>query len=269
MNHVIRYNYLIEIQYLGFRYHGWQQQSGVITLEKMVRKTLSYILGSRRKKVLSAGRTDAMVSAFSGYIELILEHNPIDQEIFLSDFNKNLPPDIRALSICQVNDDFNIIQHPKLKEYVYLFSFSGKSHPFCAPFLTPFQDELNLDVMKEAARLFEGERDFRSFIHLPSLETQSIMNVEKSLIQANDLFNLPVFPDKTYAYKVKGKGFKRQQIRLMMGAIYEAGLGKLSLDDIKTFLAKPSTPGYSYIAPASGLFLNKIEFNQLEKHIIS
>ena len=176
MSHIIRHNYLIEIQYLGFRYHGWQQQPGVITLEKMVRKTLNYILGSRRKKVLSAGRTDAMVSAFSTYIELILEKNAINQKEFLSDFNKNLPPDIRALAICQVDDDFNIIQHPKLKEYIYLFSFPEKNHPFCAPFLTTFQADLDLDSMKKAAQLFEGENDLRSFIHLPSPETQSYDN---------------------------------------------------------------------------------------------
>jgi len=269
VSHIIRYNYLIEIQYLGFRYHGWQQQPGVITLEKMVRKTLNYVLGSRRKKVVSAGRTDAMVSAFSTYIELIVEQCPIDQYLFLSDFNKNLPPDIRAMSICQVNDDFNIIQHPKIKEYIYLFSFPEKNHPFCAAFLTTFQDDLKLDLMKKAAELFEGKHDFRSFIHRASPETESIMTVVKSKIQDNHFFQLPIFPDKTYAYVVTGKGFKRQQIRLMMGALYEVGIGKLSLDDILDFLKKPNDKGYDYIAPASGLILNRVKFEGLEEHIIN
>jgi tRNA pseudouridine38-40 synthase len=268
VSHIVRYNYLIEIQYLGFRYHGWQQQPGIITLEKMIRKTLNYVLGSRRKKVVSAGRTDAMVSAFSTYIEIILEHEPVDQHLFLADFNKNLPPDIRALNICQVDDHFNIIQHPKLKEYIYLFSFPVKNHPFCAPFLTSFQFDLKLDLMKKAAQLFEGVHDFRAFIHLPNMETKSVMRVENSKIKINDYFQLPIFPNQSYAYVVKGKGFKRQQVRLMMGALYELGIGKLSLDDIKKYLAEPNAEGYSFIAPASGLFINKIDFIELEKHII-
>lgn len=57
-----KFFYLIEIQYLGFRYHGWQKQPDVLTVEKMVERTLSYILDRRRFKVIAAGRTDAKVS---------------------------------------------------------------------------------------------------------------------------------------------------------------------------------------------------------------
>lgn len=268
MSHIIRYNYLIEIQFLGFRYHGWQQQPGVITLEKMVRKTLNYVLGSRRKKVVSAGRTDAMVSAFSTYIELFVEQDPLDQDQFFIDFNKNLPPDIRALSICQVDDDFNIIQHPKLKEYIYLFSFPAKNHPFCAPFMTNVQEELDLEKMKEAALMFVGEHDFRAFVHLPRSETQSVMEVQYAQIHNNDIFKLPIFPDRSYAFIVRGKGFKRQQIRLMMGALIEIGMGKFSIVELKEHLEHPDKYDFTYIAPASGLFLHKMKFHQLEEHII-
>lgn len=269
MSHIVRYNYLIEIQFLGFRYHGWQQQPGVITLEKMVRKTLNYVLGSRRKKVVSAGRTDAMVSAFSTYIELFVEHEALDQQAFFIDFNKNLPPDIRALSICRVDDDFNIIQHPKEKEYVYLFSFPDKNHPFCAPFMTNIQENLNLDLMKKAAGFFEGQHDFRAFIHLPQPDTQSVMNIKSAKIKNNDFFHLPIFPGKSFALVISGKGFKRQQIRLIMGALIEVGIGKFNIEGINKYLKNPYDTNFTYIAPASGLFLNKIEFDQLEKHKLS
>ena len=55
--------YLVHIQYLGFRFHGWQRQPGVKTVESMVVKTLAFILGHEDFKILGAGRTDAMVSA--------------------------------------------------------------------------------------------------------------------------------------------------------------------------------------------------------------
>ena len=49
--------------------------------------------------------------------------------------------------------DFNIIQHPKIKEYIYLFSFKTKNHPFCAPFLVYIPEELDIPLMQEAARI--------------------------------------------------------------------------------------------------------------------
>ena len=39
-----KYFYLITIQYLGYRFHGWQKQPNVKTLHLMVDRTLNFIL---------------------------------------------------------------------------------------------------------------------------------------------------------------------------------------------------------------------------------
>ena len=67
-----KYYYLISIQYLGYRFHGWQKQPNVKTLHHMVDRTFNYILEGQRFKTLSSGRTDAMVSAECAAIELFL-----------------------------------------------------------------------------------------------------------------------------------------------------------------------------------------------------
>ena len=36
-------SYLISIQYLGFRFHGWQKQKNVMSLHEMVDKTLGFV----------------------------------------------------------------------------------------------------------------------------------------------------------------------------------------------------------------------------------
>ena len=54
--------YIIEIQYLGFRFHGWQKQPEVNTVQRMIERTLSYVLEHKKFKTLAAGRTDAKVS---------------------------------------------------------------------------------------------------------------------------------------------------------------------------------------------------------------
>ena len=39
-----KFFYLIELQFLGFRYHGWQKQKDVKTVQHMLDRTLHFIL---------------------------------------------------------------------------------------------------------------------------------------------------------------------------------------------------------------------------------
>ena len=69
----IRYYYLIKLQYLGFRFHGWQKQPDVITVERMVERTVAFVLGRKNFKLLASGRTDAKVSVNQTYVELFVD----------------------------------------------------------------------------------------------------------------------------------------------------------------------------------------------------
>ncbi len=255
-----KYFYVFTIQYLGYRFHGWQKQPQVKTLHLMVDRTLNFILEGKRFKSLSSGRTDAMVSAENAAFELFLFEPIEDQEAFLELFNYNLPQDIRATSIHEVNADFNIINHSKIKEYLYLFTYGNKCHPFCAPIMTTILDDLDINIMKQGAKLFEGEHYFKSYCYKPT--DNGIYNREILLCELvkNTIYSANYFPENTYLLRVKGKGFMRNQIRLMMGTLIDLGKGKLSLEDIKTSLLPDSNVKMEYIAPASGLILNNIEF---------
>ena len=255
-----KYFYVINIQYLGYRFHGWQKQPNVKTLHLMVDRTLNFILEGKYFKSLSSGRTDAMVSAESAAFELFLQE-PIEDEIaFLELFNFNLPQDIRALDIKEVDDKFNIIQHSKIKEYLYLFTYGEKCHPFCAPIMTTILDVLDIELMKQGAKLFEGENYLKSYCYKPTdkgIYTREILTCE---LVENTIYTANYFPKKSYILRVRGKGFMRNQIRLMMGTLLDLGKGKLSLEDIRFSLLPNSIVKMDYIAPASGLILNKIEF---------
>jgi tRNA pseudouridine38-40 synthase len=253
-----RFYYLIQLQYLGFRYHGWQKQPGVLTVEHMLHKTLNFILENQRFKVLAAGRTDAMVSANQTYIELFVYEDELDLETFLDQFNKNFPQDIRALSIEETTADFNIIQHPKIKEYLYFFCLKEKMHPFCAPFMVNFQEDLDIELMKLGARLFEGEHDFYSFTFRPNPETKTEGNIERCELRENDIYTANFFPNQSFVLKVVGEGFKRQQIRLMMGALIDLGRHKMSLEELEKTIDGSHKIKLEHIAQASGLILNKV-----------
>ncbi len=57
-----KYTYILHLQYLGFRLHGWQKQPNLITGHLLLDKTLKFVLNGIRFKTLGVGRTDAKVS---------------------------------------------------------------------------------------------------------------------------------------------------------------------------------------------------------------
>jgi tRNA pseudouridine38-40 synthase len=254
-----KYYYLIEIQYLGFRYHGWLKQPGVKTVESMVRKTLGYIMGPEPFKILGTSRTDSKVSANQSAFELFVD-TPIDTDSFLLELNLNLPNDIRALKIKKVDKTFNIINTPRVKEYIYLFSFGEKPHPFSAPIISSFKDHLDIKLMKEGANLFIGPHDFKRYCTKPGPNTQFLREILVSQIEENTEFTASFFPKQSYAYRIQSKGFMRNQVRLMMGHLLSLGRGETTLTQIKKSLEGKDTRPLRYIAPASGLILNKIKF---------
>ena len=253
--------YIIKIQYLGFRFHGWQKQPEVNTVQRMVERTLAYVFGHKKFKTLAAGRTDAKVSVNETFIELFLDEGILNLEEFMPLFNLNLPQDIRALSIEKTNDKFNIIQHAKQKEYLYIFSFGEKIHPFAAPFMVAFPDVLNISVMKEAATLFEGTHNFINYTYKPTPTTNTVGTITTCEIVENTVYKANFFPEKSYMLRVVGEGFKRNQIRIMMARIMQLGKGEINLDCIKKSLSVPEEIlPITYIAPASGLILESVDF---------
>lgn len=220
------------------------------------------MLGDVRFKILGSSRTDAMVSAHESAFELFTYHEPLENMAdFLVLFNQNLPPDIRALSIQEVDAGFNIIQHPKRKEYLYLFSFGRKSHPFAAALMATFPEKLDIDLMMTAAKLFEGKHSFHNYCTKPTMYTVLQREIGLCEIVPNKEVTASFFPDKSFLLRVTGSGFLRNQIRLMMGCLVQLGRGELSLEEVEKSLNPEIKMPMIYIAPGSGLILNKVEFD--------
>jgi tRNA pseudouridine38-40 synthase len=164
------------------------------------------------------------------------------------------------LAIEEVDANFNIIQDSKIKEYVYLFTYAEKCHPFCASLMTTFLDDLDIELMKTGAKLFEGTHNFKPYCFRATDEGLYEREVLHCELSENSLFTANFFPKKSYTLIVRGKGFGRNQIRLMMGTLVNLGRGDVTLEYIENSLKTDSTLKMEFIAPASGLILNKVAF---------
>ncbi|MBC74591.1 MAG: tRNA pseudouridine(38-40) synthase TruA [Halobacteriovoraceae bacterium] len=254
-----KWHYLLKFQYLGFRYHGWQKQPQVKTVQFMLDRTLEFILGHSNFKTLGSSRTDSMVSAMKTACTITIKDQNVEPKWLFSKLNENLPADIKALSLERVDKNFQIINHAKLKTYYYLFSNESKAYPFAAPYMCNIVEDLDIEIMKEGAKLFEGSHHFRAYCYKPTPGKVFDREIIHSQIAENDLLNANFFPEKTFLYTVKGEGFMRHQIRLMMGALFRLGRGEITLTDIRDSL-KEESECIGFVAPASGLILGDLKF---------
>lgn len=250
--------YLIHFQYLGFRFHGWQKQPKVRTVELMLEKTLGFVLGHKEFKILGASRTDAMVSADHSVCELFLNQPLADLSRFSDELNAHLPGDIRVLGIEETTKEFNIINSPRIKEYAYYFAFGEKFHPFCAPLMAYVPGDLDIERMKQGAALFHGKHEFGQYCTQPEPGTLTQREILVTRIEENRALQASFFPEKSWVWTVHSKGFLRNQIRLMMGQLICLGRGEVDLRTIKDSLTARGSCPLRQIAPASGLILSKI-----------
>ena len=253
-------SYLVSIQYLGFRFHGWQKQKNVMSLHEMIDKTLSFVFSNGSFKTLGSSRTDAKVSANTYSFQLFI-NEPIDFDQFIVSFNKSAPQDLKVLTIDKIVKPFNIIQSSKLKEYHYYFSHGKKNHPFSAALLVGFQDTLDIELMQKGAKLFEGTHYFHKYCTEPSEHTVFKRNILSCVIEKNDILTANFFPETSYVLKVKGMGFLRYQIRLMMGVLVELGKHNIAIDFIINSLKEDNDRKFlRHIVPGSGLQLYDVKF---------
>ena len=65
---------------------------------------------------------------------------------------------------------------------------------------------------------------------------------------------------QVFFLRIRSQGFLRNQIRLMMGTLVQLGRGEIRLEDIENSLKPENEVLINFIAPGSGLILNRIDF---------
>lgn len=250
--------FLIKLQYLGLRYHGAQKQLGFETIQSRLEAVLFKHISPLNLTIKWSSRTDAMVSSLESYCLLILDSEKYFDINFI---NNQLPPDIKILSMSPVKEGFNLQDIARQKIYHYYFSYGQeKQHPFTAPFMTHIKENLDLEKMKLGAKLFLGRNNFKNYCYKPK-ENKTFESFNREIISCdifeNNHLSASFFPSKSFYLMVEGQAFMRGQIRLMIGALFRVGMGSLSLDDLERSLKNEDPHFIKWMAPASGLILER------------
>jgi len=249
------YNYKITISYDGKNYSGWQIQSSKNSIQEMIQKALNKTL-QEDIKIIGAGRTDAQVHAL-GQVANFKTIKQIDTSKMCYSLNCILPKDIRILKIEEVDLSFHARFSASSKVYRYHISLSDIQDPFSRFYSYKPQKKLDILLLEIATKYFLGTHDFSAFANKQnkgSAKNKPIKTMKRlDLIKNKDEIIL----------EFEASGFLYKMVRNIVGTLLDVATKKIPLEMIEKIFATKDRKKASKPAPAHGLFLVRVNYNNL------
>ncbi len=244
-------NIQLLIQYDGTRYNGWQSQEHTNqTIQGKLTKVLERMLGEP-VDLQGSGRTDAGVHA-AGQTANFRTKTMTSCEEILEYVNRYLPEDIAVLEVREAELRFHSRLHAIRKTYIYRIWNSPISNVFERKYMYQVKEILDAEKMKEAAALLEGTHDFRGFCANKRIKKSTIRTLEQIEIEQKG---------SELSLRFTGNGFLYHMVRILTGTLLEVGLGKRKPEEMTQILASLDREKAGPMAPALGLCLWKVEYN--------
>jgi tRNA pseudouridine38-40 synthase len=223
----------LKLAYLGDNYYGFQRQPDVVTVDSEVRKALLKI-GVINGDFCYAGRTDRGVSSLGQVIDFWID----EDKAHLARprcVNGRLPRDIWAWAWAVAPIGFSARWNALWREYRYLLWHPG----------------LDAEKMREAAKMLEGEHDFRNFSSAKADTVKTVTKLEIS--EKGGLF----------VFDVRASGFLWNMVRKIVGSMEKVGSGAKDMGWFSDLL-KPELNHGAPTAPAEGLMLMDVGYEGLD-----
>ncbi len=241
--------YRIDVAYHGGRFHGWQRQPNVRTVQGELELWLARILESGQPvSVTGAGRTDAGVHA-EGMVAHFDIDTPIDTDNLVHRLNSALDDDVVAKSIAPVAPDFHARYSAVSKTYCY--RLRTVPSPFGRDRIWQLHHDLDMNRLTDAAGQIIGRHDFAGFCRAESRKPNTVCIIlESGWVIRNDCLE----------YWIKGDRFLHEMVRLIVGTMVDIGRGLLNADHIADILKSGDVRLCGQAAPPHGLTLATVEY---------
>jgi tRNA pseudouridine38-40 synthase len=277
-------NWKLTLAYDGTDFRGWQVQPDEITVQGELQAALARITGESPLPQ-GSGRTDAGVHAL-GQVASFALAAPIPAENLQRALNRTLPPAIRILEARTVGSAFHARHSAVAKTYEYRIFREALCPPFLARYAYACSWPMDVAALQKSARAFIGEHDFLSFAATdPDLAGRNAeldvkpdpRPIPRTDFQAEAPTAATVreilssgWEDRStevgtlLVYRVRGSGFLHHMVRNLVGTMLDVGRGRLKADSIPEILAARSRSAAGPTAPARGLFLDSVEYDETD-----
>ncbi len=246
--------YFLRLAYNGGKYHGWQRQEKVVTIQATIEDNLRKIFHPTIT-IHGCGRTDTGVNAKQYFAHFIVEKE-IDFDLVYK-LNRMLPNDISIFEVIPVDEKANAQRDATRRTYEYHIHLQKD------PFLfdkSACYDMLNLDfdLMKKACQLLTQHKDFTYFCLQPELNPHNLCDLTEAKMELNES------QDQIH-FIFSSNRFLRGMIRIIVGRLLDVGQQKVSLDDLKKSLMVEQPNKFMKQAYPQGLYLSAVDYPFFEK----
>jgi tRNA pseudouridine38-40 synthase len=249
-------NIKLTLAYDGAKFHGWQIQPGVATIQGSLTDAIRKIT-QEPVSICGASRTDAGVHALGQVASFKTQSKLMAAELQRA-MNALLPAEIRVVSAEEMGSDFHARWQAKEKTYQYRIFRGEVVSPFEHGRVLHYPYPLDEEAMSAAAKCFEGEHDFSSFTASSGSE-----ETDKDRSPVREIFRseLERHPEREeIIYVVTGKSFLRYMVRKIVGTLLEVGRGKLQAEDIAGIFEARDRSRSGPTAPPEGLYLVGLKY---------
>jgi tRNA pseudouridine38-40 synthase len=245
--------FFFHIAYKGNAYRGWQRQPSIPNVQEVIETALTKIL-KVPCTIMGCGRTDAQVHASQFFFHLeVLDAWDFD---LLFRLNKLLPDDIAVFEIIPVNDN----QHARFDamQRTYNYFIHTYKDPFISTGSSLYPEKnLNVERMKEAAKILLKYDDYMAFCKTPAKYKHTLCNLTSATL----------FTDSSgdkIRFEISANRFLSRMVRMLVGGLLDVGRGKVSVDELEHFLANKIQPESIKPAYPQGLYLSKVTYRYLD-----
>ncbi|MBW8861628.1 MAG: tRNA pseudouridine(38-40) synthase TruA [Acidobacteria bacterium] len=242
-------HFKITLAYDGTDYVGWQRQATGTSIQGLLEDALREF-GDGDVAVSGAGRTDAGVHALAQVASFALVR-AIAPAAVVRALNAKLPDAVRVMAAEEVPASFHARFDARGKTYRYRIWNGDVLPPFERRYAWHVPGALDVEAMRHAAALIEGQHDFAAFQSAGSDVATTTRNVYASTFVADGAL---------LVYETVADGFLRHMVRALAGSLVEVGRGRHMPDWISRALASRERSAAGRTAPAHGLFLVQVHY---------
>lgn len=242
-------NIKLTIEYDGRDFNGWQKQPDKLNIQGTIENAIKAITGED-VELNASGRTDAGVHAYAQVANFKTNSN-LPTEKFPVAINSKLKKSIIIKSAEEVDERFHSRLTCKRKTYRYVINNSYTGTAIYRNLEYHMPSKLDIEKMREAAKYFEGEHDFKAFKASGTSSKSSVRTIYEAKVYQID--------EKIYI-ELTGNGFLYNMVRIIAGTLVEVGIGKILPEQISTIIKEGKRENAGKTLPAHGLYLLNVEY---------
>lgn len=248
--------YVLKIAYDGTAYAGWQCQKNAVTVQETIEQAIASALGITLR-ITGSGRTDAGVHAAGQTCHFDADGITVPPEKMPDCLNRFLPADIRVLEGFGTDESFDCNRSAKRKTYCYSLYVSAREMPLLERYAVRVESAPALDKLRETAKLFEGEHDFKAFCASGSSVKTTVRTVYEVRVEEESSYGL-----RFIKIFVTGNGFLYNMVRTMAGELLDLASGKRTKESLALAFETGKRELLGKTMPAKGLTLLEVNYEK-------